>query len=348
MCDVKGRRAQVDSLISVIVPVYNVEKYLEKCIDSIVNQTFDHLEIILVNDGSTDHSLEICEKYKVQDKRIKVIDKKNGGLSDARNVGTQVAMGKFITFVDSDDFIDSDMITYLYHLITQADADISICQHKEIDEKSGMINKYLSVSAKTIVGNDNCMEAFFTNRGIGTIAWGKLYKKELFNGIRYPKGKFHEDVFTTYLLIARSRCIVIGNQHKYNYLLRRNSISKSSFQLKHLDAIEANKVRSEFIKKNYPKCEVYANAGIIYATNCCTIRLIKAMKSPVKIVDELQKNYRDYELDFLRGKSSYKAKIFSLIAYINLNLFMKTGIYLRIFWLLGKKHFSKMSYFFGG
>lgn len=151
----------MDSLISVIVPVYNVEKYLEKCIDSIVNQTFDHLEIILVNDGSTDHSLEICEKYKVQDKRIKVIDKKNGGLSDARNVGTQVAMGKFITFVDSDDFIDSDMITYLYHLITQADADISICQHKEIDEKSGMINKYLSVSAKTIVGDDNCMEAFF-------------------------------------------------------------------------------------------------------------------------------------------------------------------------------------------
>lgn len=329
----------MDSLISVVVPIYNVERYLEKCIDSIINQSFEHLEIILVNDGSTDHSLEICEKYKAQDKRIKVLDKKNGGLSDARNAGIEESMGEFITFVDSDDFIDRDMIKYLYHLIKQNDADISICQYKAIEEKSGIIKKYLFVPAETISGNNKCMEAFFTHCGIGTIAWGKLYKKELFDGIRYPKGKFHEDVFTTYLLVAKSHCIVIGEQHKYNYLLRDNSISSSPFQLKHLDSIEAAKVRSGFIKKNYPQCTVYANAGIVYATNCCVMRLIKAQKNPTAIIDELQKNYRNYEWDFLRGKSSCKAKIFSILAYINLSMLMKIGGYLRVFLIRSKDNF---------
>lgn len=316
-------------LISVIVPVYNVERYLRKCIDSIINQSYINLEIILVNDGSTDSSLKICEQYHIKDSRIKLIDKKNGGLSDARNVGLDIATGQFITFVDSDDFIDLDMIEYLYKLLDQSDADISVCQRKEIKEENGDVRIHLVISPDTIVGNENCMKAFFTNQSIDTVAWGKLYKREIFNGIRYPKGKYHEDVFTTYLLIARSNCISIGNQHKYNYLLRNNSISKSSFQLKHLDAIEGNKVRSKFIQKYYPSCKTYANSGIIYATNVCVIRMIKTQNNSLHIIEKMQKNYRDYEWDFLKGKSSFKAKVFSIMAYINLKLLVQICIYLR-------------------
>lgn len=317
----------LNPLISVIVPVYNVEKYLNKCVDSIIHQTFTNLEIILVDDGSTDKSGLFCENYAALDQRIKVIHKTNGGLSDARNKGIEKATGEFITFIDSDDFIELDMIEYLYRLLCQAEADISVCQRNEIEEGSNSTQAHLVVKDETIVGNENCMKAFFECPGIDTIACGKLYRKELFNTIRYPEGKYHEDVFTTYLLIAKCHCVVIGSQHKYNYLLRKNSISRSSFQLKHLDAIEANKIRSAFIQKNYPECSVYANAGIIYATNSCVLKLIESRKLIPEIIDDLQENYRSYEWDFLRGRSSLKAKFFSVCAYINLRLLIKLSLY---------------------
>ena len=164
----------MNPLISVIVPVYNVEKYLNKCVDSIIHQTFTNLEIILVDDGSTDKSGPFCEKYAALDQRVKVIHKTNGGLSDARNKGIEKATGDFVTFIDSDDFIELDMIEYLYRLLCQAEADISVCQRNEIEEGSNRKKAHLIVKYEIIVGNKNCMKAFFECPGIDTIAWGKL------------------------------------------------------------------------------------------------------------------------------------------------------------------------------
>lgn len=313
----------MDELISIIVPVYNVEKYLPKCIESLLKQTYKKLEIILVDDGSTDQSGIICTSYEKLDRRIKVIHKQNGGLSDARNFGLNVAKGKYVTLVDSDDFVEPIMIEYLYTLISKYQADISVCQRNEVEEKNNVIHPHLTVQEEVVDGNRNCMKSFFTNKGIDTVACGKLYKNELFDKVRYPIGKYHEDVFTTYKLIAQAQRIAIGSEHLYNYLIRSNSISNSSFQMKHLDAIEANKQRSSFIKERYPECLVYANAGIVYATNSCILKMINSKIYKSDILTDLQRNYRSYEYDFLRGKSSLKAKIFSVFGWINLPLFVR-------------------------
>lgn len=310
-------------LISVIIPVYNVASYLRKCVDRVIHQTYGNLEILLVDDGSTDECPSICDDYARKDTRIKVTHKKNGGLSDARNKGLDMAKGELVTFIDSDDFIELDMIEYLYNLLDVHHADMSVCQRNEVEEATGQVKKRLQISDQIIDGNRQCMMAFFTNSAIDTVAWGKLYRTSFFKHVRYPFGRHHEDVFTTYKLIAQCDRIVVGRAHKYNYLLRKGSLSKSTFQYRHLDGIEANKVRSAFIRERYPECLTYANAGIIYATNSCVIEIIQSKVYLPDLIAKMQKDYRLYEFDFLRGKSSLKAKLFSIFAWMNLKLLIK-------------------------
>ena len=181
-------------MVSVIIPIYNVEKYLKKCIESVINQTFSDLEIILVNDGSTDNCKEICEDYKSKDNRIKFIHKSNGGLSSARNAGIQVATGDYYTFIDSDDYIMSDMIEQLVYMAQLTDADISLCckTNQENGFEEG-INKKIEIFTK-----EEALKCILTEKKILTSAWGKLYKRKLFNEVRYPDGKIYEDLGTTY------------------------------------------------------------------------------------------------------------------------------------------------------
>jgi glycosyltransferase involved in cell wall biosynthesis len=210
----------------VVVPIYKVEKYIDKCINSIINQTYKNLEIILVDDGSPDNCPQICDEYAKKDNRIKVIHKENGGLSDARNRGIKEARGEYIGFVDSDDYIDDGMYEYLYNLIKKHNAEISICGFKEVDEngkaikekKSECINEYSSIEALEILAED----IIITNH-----AWNKLYKRELFvkNSIEYPVGKIMEDISTTYKLFEESNRIVLGDEIQYYYLIRETSIS---------------------------------------------------------------------------------------------------------------------------
>lgn len=200
----------MEELISVIVPIYNVEKYLNKCIESIINQSYSNLEIILVDDGSKDSSGIMCDSYILKDKRIKVIHKENGGLSDARNVGLDKAKGEYIVFIDSDDWIDEKMIEILYNIIKKNNSDISICDYflaynEEIQtqkEDIEIINLSNIEALKTIYDKDLgvCM----------IVAWNKLYKRNLFkDDIRYPYGKIHEDEFTTYKLLYKAKKNII-------------------------------------------------------------------------------------------------------------------------------------------
>ena len=166
--------------VSIIVTVYNIEKYLEECIDSLINQTYQSIEIILVNDGSTDGSLEICNKYEKVNENIKVINQKNAGLSVARNVGVYEATGKYITFVDGDDWLKKDTIRTLVWLMEENDADISSIIREGHQYSSGEI----------IIGDDKRMLLHLFNTQCFEV-WGKLYKKELFNSIRFPEGKIY-------------------------------------------------------------------------------------------------------------------------------------------------------------
>lgn len=221
----------MDQLISIIVPVYNVEEYLKECIDSILNQTYKNLEIILVNDGSTDKSGSICEDYAKVDSRIKVVHKKNGGLSDARNLGLDRALGEYVIFIDSDDYIDQRMCEILLNYANKYSVDIVSCNFKRVFENNIIeFNVPLFKEKIKIFTNDEVLEKYFLTLAPEIFAtWNKLYKKSLFftdEKIRFPVNRLHEDIATTYRLYAESKKVVLLNELLYNYRQRSNSIMK--------------------------------------------------------------------------------------------------------------------------
>lgn len=278
-------------LISVIIPIYNVEQYLPKCIESIINQTYKYLEIILVNDGSTDKCLEICERYRLKDRRIKVINKKNGGLSDARNVGIDNSSGNYITFIDSDDYVDSDYVDVLYNTLISYNADMSIASHKVIYSKK-IIDK--ATGKKFCAHPKEVLDKILYDDGIDLSAWAKLYKKILFNNIKFPKGRLFEDSATTYKLIDASKKIAVNSRSVYNYVIRNNSISNEKFSKKKMDLIISTKEMTDFIRKKYPELEKGCDRRLMYAYLSTLTQLSKSKEKnitlKVKIMDYIKQN----------------------------------------------------------
>lgn len=315
----------MNTIISIVIPVYNVAKWLTSCIESIINQTYSKMEILLVDDGSTDGSERICDEYGQKDNRIKVIHKKNGGLSAARNTGIDAATGKYITFIDSDDFVDSAYIEYLYNLITTNDSDLSVCQLYFVDEDDKLLSHSGCRVNKIIRCNYNCMKDYLSENAIGTVAWRKLYKKSLFeDGIRFPVGKYNEDVWTTYKLIAKCNSIAIGDKELYAYRQREGSIMNSKFTPKHMDAVYGAIEKNAFVENNYPDLSSYTARDIVYAANVCSRLISKSM--PLNYKDYtavLQPLYRKYIKFFLKSSVKVISKIFAVMAYINLNLLIR-------------------------
>ena len=237
--------------ISIIVPVYNVEKYLENCIESILNQTFKDFELILVDDGSTDNSGKICDIYKKKDSRIKVIHKNNGGLSSARNAGIDVAGGKYIGFVDSDDSIHPKMYETLYDLISKYNSDIAICNFKNIYNM--LYKEYEEIEMNGIIEMSN-IEAInnLYDSTIGLrlrVSWNKLYNKYLFNDIRFELGRVHEDEFIAHKILYKSNKVVYIDRELYYYLQREGSIMHDKSLKKDTDWILAFSDRMKFCKR---------------------------------------------------------------------------------------------------
>lgn len=223
--------------ISVIIPIYNVEKYLERCVDSVLAQTFTDIELILVDDGSTDSSSAMCDAFAAEDDRIRVIHKQNGGLSDARNAGIEAAAGEYIGFVDSDDYIDADMYEFLYGIAQKENADVAMCElyhcyaGKDIFRHSA---DYYEVTDS--IGAVRCvLESKITS----VTAVNKLYRKELFANLRFRKGKTAEDAFIMVDLLSKAKTVVITNAQKYYYFHREGSITTKPFNTRDLDAVEA-------------------------------------------------------------------------------------------------------------
>lgn len=208
-----------EPLVSIIVPIYNVEKYLKKCVDSIINQTYKNLEIILVDDGSPDLCGEICDEYVKMDKRIKVIHKINGGLSDARNAGLNIMQGQYVGFVDSDDWIEPNMYARLIENLIDFNADISIGGVTNLLESENGY-KILRTTQKDEIINWSCdkeeaMECYF----LGTwSAWDKIYKKTIFKDLRFPKGEINEDEAIALQILEQCDVISYTNEAVYNYI----------------------------------------------------------------------------------------------------------------------------------
>lgn len=223
-------------LISIIVPCYKVELYLPKCVDSILNQTYTNLEIIIVDDGSPDRCGEICDAYAQKDCRIKVIHKENGGLSDARNVAIDRASGEYIIFIDSDDCVTADYVETLYRLAEKYQCKIGVAWLRTFHEgciPSTNQPRYFERVFDRLEG----IERMFYQELFDTAAWCKIYHRTLFEtGIRYPFGLIYEDLPTTYLLFLQADKIAFCNRIVYNYLLRKNSIEGQPFNVKKLDS----------------------------------------------------------------------------------------------------------------
>lgn len=256
----------MEPLISIIVPIYNVEKYLNRCIESIVNQTYKNLEIILVDDGSPDNCPQICDEWKEKDNRIVVIHKENGGLSDARNAGLNIAQGEYIAFVDSDDWIDKNYLFILYKAVDEKDADLSVCNLKMVYESQENIKDTdETVYELQDITHEQAMYDILHGQGIRAVAWNKLYKRNLIIEERFKKGKIHEDEFFTYKIVDKANKIIYIDVPLYNYFQRKNSIM-STVSIKHLDFLEALNERLFFIEKKYP--QFYLEEKISFCIAC--------------------------------------------------------------------------------
>ena len=244
-----------NDLISIIIPVYKVEKYLEKCIESVLKQTYTNLQIILVDDGSPDNCGKICDEYAKKDSRIEVIHKANGGLSDARNVGISKAKGRYIGFVDSDDYIKEDMYEILLNLIKKYDADVSICNlYDVIDENECIRNKENGIREYSRL---DILKEVLLDKNIQSYAWNKLYEKELFDEIKYPIGKKYEDIGTTFYVFEKCNKIVVTSEPEYYYLKRSDSLVNNVTESTVLDYTEIIIQRYLYTKENIKELKKY-------------------------------------------------------------------------------------------
>lgn len=238
----------MNELLSIVVPIYDVSNYLDDCIQSIIKQTYLNIEVILVNDGSTDDSLDICRKYSKLDTRIVLIDKKNGGLSDARNAGIIASKGKFIGFIDSDDIINLNMFEVMLGLINKTGSDIAICCYENfLDSEIINIKELNECQYATYTGKEAVYNVYTgEDKNINFISCNKIYKREVFTNIRYPIGKLEEDEFVTPKVLYYAKKVVCSQAILYYYRQRENSIMHTTLSYSNLNGLEAYQEAIDF------------------------------------------------------------------------------------------------------
>lgn len=285
-------------LISVIVPVYNVEKYLDRCVESIVNQTYTNLEIILVDDGSPDRCPAMCDEWAKRDNRIKVIHKENGGLSDARNAGMRVASGDYIAFVDSDDWIEAQMYQILYDTMVATDSDVVSCGAKRVWTDGTPAQEVISVSRNRVLEQEAAIKAMITGDGLVQIAWNKLYRRNLIKDILFPLGVICEDEFWTWQVIVRAKRVSILRESYYNYLQRDDSIMGVGFSEKRLVVVGAKTERQNYIDRYIPELTDVSRVDLSYTCMHLGVQVVRGMpcREAIKYLKYLKTTVRSYPI----------------------------------------------------
>ena len=283
-------------LVSVIIPVYNVEKYLRKCVDSVLSQTYKNLEIFLVDDGSPDNCGKICDEYAKKDKRIKVIHQQNCGLSSARNAALDVCTGEYITFIDSDDWVEPTYVEELYNAIKKYNCDVSVCGHNHINNDEKVTQKICYESFDEIYRDDIC-NLFFRLKPISITAWGKLYRRDIFKELRYPVGINYEDTYIITDICANvKKGIAIVKKTLYNYLVLRTGAITQVVSKKKFDSIYASRKNVEATCKNIEMNRIAASR-LFYTYNDLYYALRQTknftlMDELLKLFEEDYKKYR--------------------------------------------------------
>ena len=237
--------------VSVIIPVYNVEKYLHRCLDSVINQTYRNIEIILVDDGSTDDSARICDEYAQKDGRIRVIHQENQGQAAARNNAMKIAEGSFIAYVDSDDFVTADYIEYMVKLQNKYGTDIVFVRGVyAYDGKE--LPAYQDEDRDYLLGAEETLIRLNYNKGMGAMIWAKLFRRELIEAYPFPEGQIYEDLATLYKIVGACREIAFGEHRVYFWMQRGGSTMRSAFNKRQLAAFQATRDQLRYMEKAYP------------------------------------------------------------------------------------------------
>ena len=317
-------------LISVIVPIYKVEKYLCKCVDSIINQTYKNLEIILVDDGSPDNCPRICDDYAKKDSRIKVIHKKNGGLSDARNAGVKIATGEYISFIDSDDWVETQMIEKMFTCINKDKSDVVSSGVKWVKDDGSLIND-VTIDENGILDTVTGMKELLKDGLLKQHVWNKLYKASLIRNIPFEKGKYHEDVFWSYQIFGIAEKTSIMKESFYNYVQREGSIMGEDYSPKRLDALDAMKQRCDYMKEKFP--DLYNLALYIYIGSCMYhIQLALNAKAEKSVIEDIKSRVSYHKngnvFENLSGKQKLWMKMFASMPVMTCRLrnLMKIGL----------------------
>ena len=292
--------------ISIIIPIYNVEKYLPTCVESILQQTYKNLEVILVDDGSPDRCPVICDELAQKDDRIRVIHQKNKGLSGARNTGIDNAQGDYLIFVDSDDTVEQTLVEELYTYAEKWNCAIVACGRNYIFEDGQIVCKIAHDESK-VYGFEEAMQEMNSFRLFDMSAWAKIYRKELFEDIRFPEGKLSEDYYIMYKLFDKAQTIGYVAKPLYNYLQRQSSISRNK-KINH-DFADAAKKQMEFLDDKYPQMSVLGHTA--YASANLTVYdfyLKNGVKCPKDKLLKFKKAVRDNLVYIRKNKNISKAK----------------------------------------
>lgn len=298
-----------EELITVIIPVFNAEEHLEKCIKSVLNQTYKNIEVLLIDDGSDDKSKEICDNYQRKDFRIKVIHQENKGVAMARNRALEMSNGDFIGFVDSDDYIEQDMFELLHKNLKNSDADISICGYYNV--KNGVISNSSKVNIYEIMNTEEAFIKIGTEGSLGVVLWNKLYRKKLFKNIQFPKGRVSEDWIVIYKLFDKAKRIVYDSTPKYYYNLREKSLTHKKDV--NYDGIYASMEALELVKKKYPKAIPETEKMCVYAYievyNKTILYEKKYNKFDLKRYEKEIWKYYGKNKNIIRGRMEFKIKL---------------------------------------
>lgn len=307
-------------IISIVVPVYKVEKYLKRCVSSILKQTYHNMEIILVDDGSPDKCGAICDEYKKIDNRVRVVHKKNGGLSDARNVAIPLAKGEYISFIDSDDWVSPYYVEHLYKAVSMCHADLGISWFENVFERKSLQSKpKKELIQYECMSNEECLKKLLYQDGVEVCAWGKLYKTELVKDLKYPIGKLYEDIPVTYETIKRSKKISVIRNVDYYYFQRADSIQNDIFNSRKVDGIEHCHNMMEAVKRDFPKLQNAAECR--YFSTVCNILFQIKDKQYEEIRQALWSEIVKYRKNILFDtEARKKARIAAAISYMGYSL----------------------------
>lgn len=305
--------------ISVIIPIYNVEPYLKKCVDSVLAQTYENIEVILVDDGSTDGCPAICDAYLQEDSRVKVIHKENGGLSSARNAGLNIAKGELISFVDSDDFIEPGMLETMYEALSSSHADMAVCDYRKVDS----LGNELSQRPEVVTRDEVLDEAAYWKKVYEphamryVVAWSKLYRRRLWEKTRYPEGKINEDAYVLHELVHACGKIAIVSYVGYNYTVREGSIMSSKMKKANFDLLDAWFLRIAYFQREGKLEEIQKQLS-----ECCVELLARYHLCNTKAEKEqFHKYFQEYKSLYNQAKREIRMPIKERIKTIGCEFF---------------------------